>query len=129
MCIYSLTHPRSLTCRSSGSIVKLATLPIVAISSTLCYVDNTSQLEPSRFGGSTLSKIGGDIIGVNVLVLIGVVAVVSMYFFLDFEKISSSRRKIGVKSRPFGKYSLLFSKGSGAAGLLPFKSGEARRSK
>ena len=101
----SSSYPTSSTVSrtSSPSIVKLATIPIIAISSTLCYVDNTSQLEPARLGGA-MSMVGSSIVSVNFLVLIGLVAVVCMYFMFDFDKIKEQRKSIGVKRRLFGKY-------------------------
>ena len=97
---YSTSSTVSRT--SSPSIVKLATLPIVAFSSTLCYVDNTSQLEPARLGGA-ISMIRGSVSGINFLVLIGLVALACMYFMFDFDKAAAQRRSIGVKRRLFGK--------------------------
>jgi hypothetical protein len=122
---YSTSSTVSRT--SSPSIVKLATLPIVAFSSTLCYVDNTSQLEPARLGGA-ISMIRGSVSGINFLVLIGLVALACMYFMFDFDKAAAQRRSIGVKRRLFGKYWVVMEKGgSGGVGLpsvvnLPFKS-------
>ncbi|GMH65188.1 hypothetical protein TrRE_jg8421 [Triparma retinervis] len=109
---------------SSPSIVKLATIPIIAISSTLCYVDNTSQLEPARLGGA-MSMVGSSIVSVNFLVLIGLVAVVCMYFMFDFDKIKEQRKSIGVKRRLFGKYWAVMEKGGKSSVGLPYKSAAA----
>lgn len=102
---------------SSSSVAKLATLPIVALSSTLCFLDHTSNMEPRRLSGA-IQSVGGDVT-FNFLVLAGFVALVAAYFLLklDFDKIAKTRQEEGVKRNVWGKYWVALKRGSGTSNL------------
>mmetsp|Transcript_13595 Transcript_13595/g.25009 ORF Transcript_13595/g.25009 Transcript_13595/m.25009 type:complete len:303 (+) Transcript_13595:876-1784(+) len=65
---------------STSNAIKLVTLPIAAISSTLCMLDNTSNADTlgSRFSGSMVMIGGGNVLPTWVLILMGVLAGVVM---------------------------------------------------
>ncbi|GMI15324.1 hypothetical protein TrVE_jg10025 [Triparma verrucosa] len=65
---------------STSNAIKLVTLPIAAISSTLCMLDNTSNADflGSRFSGSMVMSGGGNLLPTWVLILMGVLAGVVM---------------------------------------------------